>query len=115
MKFKSLILFFSVLVASCSSVTEMEHVHTMTSPDGRLEMTLYMDGQGTPFYALEYQERNVILPSSLGFDLSCGSFRDGFEVQSVDTLTFDEVTSEDVLQMTMASGGGFAISFEEKR
>ena len=91
MNFKSLILFFSVLVASCSSVTEMEHVHTMTSPDGGLEMTLYMDGQGTPFYALEYKERNVILPSSLGFELSCGSFHDGFEVQSVDTLTFDEV------------------------
>lgn len=91
MNFKSLILFFSVLVASCSSVTEMEQIHTMTSPDGKLEMTLYMDGQGTPFYALEYQERNVILPSSLGFELSCGSFRDGFEVQSVDTLTFDEV------------------------
>ena len=91
MKFKSLILFFSVLVASCSSVTEMEQIHTMTSPDGRLEMTLYMDGQGTPFYALEYQERDVILPSSLGFELSCGSFRDGFEVQSVDTLTFDEI------------------------
>ena len=91
MKLKSLILFFSVLVVSCSSVTEMQNVHTMTSPDGRLEMTLYMDGQGTPFYALEYHEQDVILPSSLGFELSCGSFRDGFEVQSVDTLTFDEV------------------------
>ena len=63
----------------------------MTSPDGKLEMTLYMDGQGTPFYALEYQERDVILPSSLGFELSCGSFRDGFEVHRIDTLTFDEV------------------------
>ena len=91
MNFKSLILFFSVLVASCSSVTEMEQIHTMTSPDGGLEMTLYMDGQGTPFYALEYKERNVILPSSLGFELSCGSFRDGFEVHRIDTLTFDEV------------------------
>ena len=91
MKFKSLILFFSVLVASCNSVTEMEQIHTMTSPDGRLQMTLYMDGQGAPFYALEYQERDVILPSSLGFELSCGSFRDGFEVHRIDTLTFDEV------------------------
>ena len=91
MNFKSLILFFSVLVASCSSVTEMEQIHTMTSPDGKLEMTLYMDGQGTPFYALEYQERDVILPSSLGFELSCGSFHDGFEVHRIDTLTFDEV------------------------
>lgn len=91
MNFKSLILFFSVLVASCSSVTEMEQIHTMTSPDGKLEMTLYMGGQGTPFYALEYQERDVILPSSLGFELSCGSFSDGFEVHRIDTLTFDEV------------------------
>ena len=91
MKFKSLILFFSVLVASCNSVTEIEQIHTMTSPDGRLQMTLYMDGQGAPFYALEYQERDVILPSSLGFELSCGSFRDGFEVHRIDTLTFDEV------------------------
>ena len=91
MNFKSLILFFSVLVASCSSVTEMEQIHTMTSPDGRLQMTLYMDEQGTPFYALEYQEHDVILPSSLGFELSCGSFHDGFEVHRIDTLTFDEV------------------------
>ena len=91
MNFKSLILFFSVLVASCSSVTEIEQIHTMTSPDGRLQMTLYMDEQGTPFYALEYQEHDVILPSSLGFELSCGSFHDGFEVHRIDTLTFDEV------------------------
>ena len=91
MNFKSLILFFSVLVASCSSVTEMEQIHTMTSPDGRLQMRLYMDEQGTPFYALEYQEHDVILPSSLGFELSCGSFHDGFEVHRIDTLTFDEV------------------------
>ena len=91
MNFKSLILFFSVLVASCSSVTEMEQIHTMTSPDGRLEMTVYIDGQGTLFYALEYQEHDVILPSSLGFELSCGSFHDGFEVHRIDTLTFDEV------------------------
>ena len=91
MNFKSLILFFSVLVASCSSVTEMEQIHTMTSPDGRLQMTLYMDEQGTPFYALEYQEHDVILPSSLGFELSCGSFHDGFEVHRIDTLTCDEV------------------------
>ena len=91
MKYKSLILFFSVLVASCSSVTEMEQIHTMTSPDGRLQMTLYMDEQGTPFYALEYQEHDVILPSSLGFELSCGSFHDGFEVHRIDPLTFDEV------------------------
>ena len=54
-------------------------------------MTLYMDEQGTPFYALEYQEHDVILPSSLGFELSCGSFHDGFEVHRIDTLTFDEV------------------------
>lgn len=91
MKFKSLILFFSVLVASCSSVAEMEQIHTMTSPDGRLQMTLYMDEQGTPFYALEYHGHDVILPSLLGFELSCGSFRDGFEVHRIDTLTFDEV------------------------
>jgi hypothetical protein len=30
-------------------------------------------------------------------------------------ISKSEVTSKDVLQMTMASGGGFAISFEEKR
>ena len=54
-------------------------------------MTLSIDENGTPLYALEYQGSAVILPSSLGFDLSCGSFRDSFEVQSVDTLTFDEI------------------------
>jgi hypothetical protein len=63
----------------------------MSSPEGKLEMTLSIDENGTPLYALEYQGNAVILPSSLGFDLSCGSFRDGFEVQSVDTLSFDEI------------------------
>ena len=53
MNFKSLILFFSVLVASCSSVTEMEHVHTMTSPDGRLEMIMASGGG----FAISFEEK----------------------------------------------------------
>ena len=79
-----------ITLTSCGIVAE-RNVWTMSSPAGKLEMTLSIDENGTPLYALEYQGSAVILPSSLGFDLSCGSFRDGFEVQSVDTLSFDEI------------------------
>ena len=37
----------------------------LNSPDGNLEMTFTLDGQGTPTYELTYKQKEVIKPSKL--------------------------------------------------
>ena len=41
----------------------------LSSPDGNLEMTFTLDGQGTPMYELTYKQKEVIKPSKLGLEL----------------------------------------------
>ena len=41
----------------------------LNSPDGNLEMTFTLDGQGTPTYELTYKQKEVIKPSKLGLEL----------------------------------------------
>ena len=41
----------------------------LNSPDGNLEMTFTLDGQGTPTYVLTYKQKEVIKPSKLGLEL----------------------------------------------
>ncbi len=41
----------------------------LSSPDGNLEMTFTLDGQGTPTYELTYKQKEVIKPSKLGLEL----------------------------------------------
>ena len=88
-------------------------MNKLTSPDGNMEMTFHLTAEGTPQYALSYDDQNVILPSNLGFELRgvlkaqklifnedgsiskedrepCNSFYDGFEVKNVETASFDE-------------------------
>ena len=104
-----------VLLASCAvkPAGEVTDVNKLTSPDGNVEMTFQLTAEGTPQYALNYGGQKVILPSNLGFELRgvlkaqeliynadgtiskedrepCNSFYDGFEVESVETATFDE-------------------------
>ena len=104
-----------VLLAGCGAkpAGEVTDVQTLKSPDGVLEMTFQLTAEGTPQYALNYEDQKVILPSNLGFELRgvlkaqklifnedgtiskedrepCNSFYDGFKVESVETATFDE-------------------------
>ena len=92
---------------------EVTDVHTLQSPSGNMEMTFQLTAEGTPQYALNYEDQKVILPSNLGFELRgvlkaqklifnedgtiskedrepCNSFYDGFEVKNVETASFDE-------------------------
>jgi len=82
----------------------------LRSPDGELKMSLMLDENGTPRYALEYKGRTVIAPSRLGLKLrgegkhaefnetvaadrtvrSDESLCDGFEIVAADTSSFDE-------------------------
>ena len=104
----------TVLLIGCTSTPdEITDIHTLKSPSGELEMSFQLTSDGTPQYALNYNDTEVILPSNLGFELRgvlkaqklvyntvgtiskadkepCYSFYDGFYVKDVDTLTFDE-------------------------
>ena len=105
----------TALLAGCAANPpgEVTDVNKLTSPDGNMEMTFQLTAEGTPQYALSYDDQNVILPSNLGFELRgvlkaqklifnedgtiskedrepCNSFYDGFEVKNVETASFDE-------------------------
>ena len=106
------ILFFSVSCSQNAGNQAQEPLFTMASPDGELTMGFYMTAQGTPQYSLNFGDKPVILPSSLGYELRGGlkaqkvvinadnitkedkeasyMFNTGFEVLSVDNDSFDE-------------------------
>ncbi|MBS7290511.1 MAG: glycoside hydrolase family 97 protein [Bacteroidales bacterium] len=106
------ILLFSVSCSQNAGNQAQEPLFTMASPDGELTMGFYMTAQGTPQYSLNFRDKPVVLPSSLGYELR-GSlkaqkvvinadnitkedkeasymFNTGFEVLSVDNDSFDE-------------------------
>ena len=106
----------ALLAVSCGQKEQkVTDVHTLQSPDGKLELTFQLtEAEGTPQYALTYEGQDVILPSNLGFEFrgvlkaqklvyekddtiskedreDCYSFAEGFVVDSVATSTFDDL------------------------
>ena len=93
--------------------SQITDVNTLSSPDGKLEMSFHLTGDGTPEYTLDYDGRPVILSSGMGFELRgvlkaqkidynadgtvsksdwkpCESLHDGFVVESVERSSHDE-------------------------
>ena len=93
--------------------SQITDVNTLSSPDGKLEMSFHLTGDGTPEYTLDYDGRPVILNSGMGFELRgvlkaqkidynadgtvtksdwkpCESLHDGFVVESVERSSHDE-------------------------
>ena len=103
----------AILAGCAEKPAEVTDVQTLKSPSGNMEMTFHLTAEGTPQYALNYGDQQVILPSNLGFEFRgvlkaqqivfnqdgtiskedrqpSYSFYDGFKVESVETATFDE-------------------------
>ena len=103
----------AILAGCAEKPVAVTDVQTLKSPSGNMEMTFHLTAEGTPQYALNYGDQQVILPSNLGFEFRgvlkaqqlvfnqdgtiskedrqpCYSFYDGFKVESVETATFDE-------------------------
>ncbi len=103
------------LMAGCATkpAGEVTDVQVLKSPDGNMEMTFHLTAAGTPQYALDYGDQQVILPSNLGFEFrgvlkaqkliynTDGTiskedrepeyqFCEGFVVESIETAAFDE-------------------------
>ena len=93
--------------------SQITDINTLSSPDGKLEMSFHLTGDGTPEYTLDYDGRPVILSSGMGFGLRgvlkaqkidynadgtvsksdwkpCESLHDGFAVESVERSSHDE-------------------------
>ena len=93
--------------------SQITDINTLSSPDGKLEMSFHLTGDGTPEYTLDYDGRPVILNSGMGFELRgvlkaqkidynadgtvsksdwkpCESLHDGFAVESVERSSHDE-------------------------
>ena len=93
--------------------SQITDVNTLSSPDGKLEMSFHLTVDGTPEYTLDYDGRPVILSSGMGFELRgvlkaqkidynadgtvsksdwkpCESLHDGFAVESVERSSHDE-------------------------
>lgn len=93
--------------------SQITDINTLSSPDGKLEMSFHLTVDGTPEYTLDYDGRPVILSSGMGFELRgvlkaqkidynadgtvsksdwkpCESLHDGFTVESVERSSHDE-------------------------
>ena len=93
--------------------SQITDINTLSTPDGKLEMSFHLTGDGTPEYTLDYDGRPVILSSGMGFELRgvlkaqkidynadgtvsksdwkpCESLHDGFAVESVERSSHDE-------------------------
>ena len=64
----------------------------LQSPDKQLVMTFSLLSDGTPSYTLSYKGKEVIKPSTLGFELKNDkkSLRNDFAIADTKTATFDE-------------------------
>ena len=58
----------ALLIACAPKQGPVTDVQTLTSPSGNMEMTFQLTAEGTPQYALNYGDQQVILPSNLGFE-----------------------------------------------
>ena len=59
----------SFFVASFCFLTLTLSAQDLVSPDGKLALSFSLDANGSPTYALTYQGRDVIKPSTLGIEL----------------------------------------------
>lgn len=105
----------AALLIGCTNEknSQITDINTLSSPDGKLEMSFHLTGDGTPEYTLDYDGRQVILSSGMGFELRgvlkaqkidynadgtvsksdwkpCESLHDGFVVESVERSSHDE-------------------------
>ena len=105
----------AALLIGCTNEknSQITDINTLSSPDGKLEMSFHLTGDGTPEYTLDYDGSPVILSSGMGFELRgvlkaqkidynadgtvsksdwkpCESLHDGFVVESVERNSHDE-------------------------
>ena len=82
---KKLILLIGIMFLSLAARGE-----ELLSPDGRFKLNFSLKEGHIPVYALQYDGKDVIRESRLGFQLNNSGLHDWFEQTSVERSTFDE-------------------------
>lgn len=108
-------LFFSLFFTQL--IQAVENNYTVVSPDNKIKLLVGISN-GSPFYAVSKNERNIILPSKLGFSIldSHSSLSDNFEIINTQKTTFNE-TWEQVWgeeQFVQNNYNELIVSFVEK-
>ena len=79
-----------VISALCLCMALGAGAEKVSSPGGLITVDFQLI-DGAPTYSVDYKERTVINPSTLGLELKdAGNLMDGFEMIKVETTTFDE-------------------------
>lgn len=100
-----------ILLAACSKTAQVVQSENLSSPDGSLTAVVSLDENGGIKYSLNRGETQVILPSTLGFELRgtvyadkitytngveksdskpCYTLVDGFKIEAIEHSSFDE-------------------------
>ena len=93
---RKLIILAAVLVAACTSNSFKfgEDADILSSPDGQLNLLFAVSDKGEPIYALRWQDKDIILPSGMGFELTDGQdLRYGFTRLGAEASAIDETWS----------------------
>ena len=80
-----------VMLVGCSSVNEEYGRESVKSPDGRTVVTLEVNGEGEALYSVTFAGEQIVAPSQLGIETSCGEFDEGLEIVDIERSTFREV------------------------
>ncbi len=67
-----------------NAITVMAETKTVSSPDGRLQVTINDEG-GRATYAVSYDGSTVLMPSLLGFEADFSNFTEGLTITGAET------------------------------
>ena len=77
--------------ACCALWTIAAAAQTVTSPDGNIVVNFSLNGNGVPTYKIDYKNKAVVKPSTLGIELNEeNSLMDSFRINNTSTSSFDE-------------------------
>ena len=64
----SKVLLFFLYFATSAPLIFAQQSKTLNSPDGKLEFLFNLSNDGAPVYSISYNQKSVVLPSSLGLN-----------------------------------------------
>ncbi len=82
---------FQIILFIFSNVIFAQNKATIFSPNGALNLTISQKENGAISYALSYKNKNIIEPSTLGFDLKKPAIKlNAFQIVGIDSSVFNE-------------------------
>ncbi|BDD01557.1 alpha-glucosidase (plasmid) [Persicobacter psychrovividus] len=77
----------SIILSSCAKAPQN---FDLKSPSNQISLSFNLTDSGQPEYSVNYQGKQVITPSTLGWTLKNAQLTDGFEVKQIDHSNVDE-------------------------